>query len=51
MSPWVVGTVIVIVVGLLVFLAVVMRFFGLWIQCKTTGAGIGLIELVLMRLR
>ncbi|MBQ16041.1 MAG: hypothetical protein CMJ65_02830 [Planctomycetaceae bacterium] len=51
MSPWVVGTVIVIVVGLLVFLAVVMRFFGLWIQCKTTGAGIGLIELVMMRLR
>ncbi len=51
MNPWVLGAVIVLTIGLLVFLAVVMRFFGLWIQCATTGARIGLIELVMMRLR
>ena len=37
---------VVVIVALLlgmVFLAVFFRYFSLWIQCKTTGAGISLI--------
>ena len=44
---------VVIVSGivLLIVFAVVMRFFGLWIQCVTTRADISLLNLILMRLR
>ena len=35
----------------LVFLAVFARYFGLWVQCKTTRAGIGFINLVMMSIR
>ena len=35
----------------LVFLAIFARYFGLWIQCKTTGAGISLVNLIMMRFR
>lgn len=40
----------VIVVGL-VMLAVFAKFFRLWIQCKTTGAGIGILDLLGMSFR
>ena len=46
--------VVLIVVGLLVLLLLailVFRFFNLWIQCITTGAEIGFIDLVAMSLR
>jgi uncharacterized protein YqfA (UPF0365 family) len=36
---------------LLVFLAVFLRYFSLWIQCKTTRTGIDLIDLVMMGFR
>jgi uncharacterized protein YqfA (UPF0365 family) len=35
----------------LLLLAVFARYFSLWIQCKFTGAGIGLIDLMMMTLR
>lgn len=41
---------VVLVLGLF-FLAVLARYFGLWIQCKFTGAGIGLFDLFMMSLR
>ncbi|MBX3442832.1 MAG: flotillin-like protein FloA [Planctomyces sp.] len=44
-------TAAVIAVFLLVFLAVFARYFGLWIQCKTTHAGITLPHLVMMSIR
>lgn len=34
-----------------IFLAIFIRYFNLWIQCKFTGAGIGLYDLVMMSLR
>lgn len=42
---------IVLGFGGLVFLFVFFRYFGLWIQCKTTGAGIGILDLIMMSLR
>src|SRR5690606_7444588 len=42
---------LVIVVMLLIFLAVFARFFGLWIQCKMTRAGIGFPDLLMMTFR
>ena len=47
-------SVVLVVIGgiiLLLVFAVVMRFFGLWIQCVTTRADISLLNLILMRLR
>ncbi len=41
-----VGILVLLVLGLLVF-----RYFSLWIQCITTNAGIGFIELVSMSLQ
>lgn len=35
----------------ILFLAIFARFFGLWIQCWSTGAGIGLFDLVMMTFR
>lgn len=39
------------VIALIVFFVVFARFFSLWIQCKTTGAGIGLWDLIGMWFR
>ncbi len=49
----VIGLVIAVVVFLfmLVFLAIFARYFGLWIQCKMTRAGIGFVSLVMMTIR
>jgi len=41
----------VVVLGTLIFLVVFAQFFGLWIQCKMTKAGISFPNLVLMRFR
>lgn len=38
-------------VALLIFLAVLARYFGLWIQCKMTRAGVSLPNLVMMSIR
>lgn len=41
----------IVFVFLLVFLALFARFFGLWIQCKMTHAGISLANLIMMSFR
>src|SRR5262249_4873674 len=41
----------IIFLGGIVFLAIFARYFSLWIQCKMTGAGIGLLDLIMMSFR
>lgn len=36
---------------MIIFLAVFARYFSLWIQCKMTGAGVSLLDLVMMTFR
>jgi len=43
--------IIVLILGGLIFFALFARYVGLWIQSKTTGAGIGLINLFIMSIR
>lgn len=45
-----IALVFVVIVGLALF-AIIARYFRLWIQSVTTGAGIGIIDLVRMTLR
>src|SRR5262245_26128811 len=45
-----IGGAVLFLVGL-VFLAIFARYFSLWIQCKMTGAGISLLDLVMMSFR
>src|SRR5262245_59188444 len=45
-----IGLVVLIIVGLAIF-AIVARYFRLWIQSLTTGAGIGIVDLIRMTLR
>ena len=47
---WIIALV-VIVIFLLVAMAILARFFGLWIQCKFSRAGISFINLPMMSLR
>jgi uncharacterized protein YqfA (UPF0365 family) len=46
-----IGVGIVVFVGVLIFLAVFARYFGLWIQSKMTRAGIAFPQLVMMTYR
>ena len=50
-NPLMLGLFILVVVVALVFLAVFARYFGLWIQCKFTHAGISFPNLVMMTFR
>ena len=51
MSPgWIIGLIIGAIV-VLVVMAVLARYFGLWIQCKMTGAGISMTNLIMMSIR
>jgi uncharacterized protein YqfA (UPF0365 family) len=45
-----IAAVFVVIVGLAIF-AIVARYFRLWIQSVTTGAGIGIVDLIRMTLR
>ena len=45
-----IGLVFVVIIGLALF-AIIARYFRLWIQSVTTGASIGIIDLVRMTLR
>jgi uncharacterized protein YqfA (UPF0365 family) len=45
-----IGLIILLIMGLAIF-AIVARYFRLWIQSVTTGAGIGIIDLIRMTLR
>src|SRR5579872_2077837 len=47
---YLVGFAVLFLFGI-VFLAIFARYFSLWIQCKTTGAGITLLDLVMMSFR
>lgn len=47
---YVIGGAILMLLGI-VFLWVFATYFSLWIQCKMTRAGIGLLDLVMMSLR
>ncbi|SFI04789.1 flotillin-like protein FloA [Planctomicrobium piriforme] len=38
-------------IALLIFMAIFARYFGLWIQCKMTRAGISFVNLVMMSIR
>ncbi|MBN2474923.1 MAG: flotillin-like protein FloA [Pirellulales bacterium] len=53
-DPVQMGIIIAIVVGIilgLIALAIFARYFGLWIQAKTTGASIGIFDLLGMTFR
>src|SRR5262249_59675140 len=41
----------IIFLGGIVFIAIFARYFSLWIQCKMTRAGIGLLDLIMMSFR
>ncbi|MFO0975384.1 MAG: flotillin-like protein FloA [Planctomycetaceae bacterium] len=45
------GIVVFVLLGMIVFLAIFAQFASLWLQCKMTRAGIGLLDLVYMRFR
>jgi uncharacterized protein YqfA (UPF0365 family) len=47
---YLIGGAVVFLAGI-IFLAVFARYFSLWIQCKMTGAGISLLDLVMMTFR
>ena len=47
---WLIGLVVLVIFGLALF-AIIARYFRLWIQSLTTGAGIGIIDLIRMTLR
>lgn len=48
--PWVVAGLFFLFIGLIV-LWVFTSYFRLWVQCVTTGAGIGILDLLGMRFR
>lgn len=50
-APWIVGGAILAFIVFLILFAIFARFLGLWIQCKMTGAGIGLFDLFFMSIR
>lgn len=51
MSPWLIAVIVVTGIFLLIVLAVLGRFVGLWVQSIVSGAPVGLIDLFMMRLR
>src|SRR5262245_45746882 len=51
LQPVVLIVAFVVLIALLIFFAVFARYFGLWIQCKFTRAGIGFPDLIMMTFR
>lgn len=47
---WIVALIFGAIV-VLVVMAVLARYFGLWIQCKMTGAGVSMTNLIMMSIR
>jgi uncharacterized protein YqfA (UPF0365 family) len=47
---YLVGGAVIFLAGI-VFIAIFARYFSLWIQCKMTRAGIGLLDLIMMSFR
>ena len=52
-AGWTIGTIILIVVGViaLVLLLIIAQFFRLWLQAFMSNAGVGITDLIGMRLR
>ncbi len=51
MSPGAWVGIVVILLMFIIFLAIFAQFASLWLQCKMTRAGIGMIDLITMRFR
>ncbi len=51
MTPVVIGVLVVVGIVLLLLLIVAVQFISLWVQAFVSGARVGLIDLVMMRLR
>lgn len=43
--------IVIILLFVIIFLAIFAQFASLWLQCKMTNAGIGLLDLITMRFR
>lgn len=51
MEPWQWFVAVIFLLFGIIFLAVFAQFASLWLQCKITGTGISLLNLITMRLR
>ena len=51
MDAWLIATIVVTGLILLIALAVLGRFVGIWVQSIVSGAPVGLLDLFMMRLR
>ncbi|HMP02178.1 MAG TPA: flotillin-like protein FloA [Gemmatales bacterium] len=51
LSPWIIGTLIVVGLFVLVLLLVFFKYFNLWIQAYFTGADVGILRMIGMSLR
>jgi len=51
MHPLVIFGIVILGIILLITFGVLVSFFSLWIQCKTTGAKIGFLDLIFIKLR
>ncbi|QDT32283.1 flotillin-like protein FloA [Thalassoglobus polymorphus] len=49
-SAWIIGLVFGAIV-VFIMMAVLARYFGLWVQCKMTGAGVSMTNLIMMSIR
>ncbi len=51
MSPWVIGGVLVLLLVFLIIFAIVFQYLGLYVNAMVSGAHVGLVDLIGMRLR
>jgi uncharacterized protein YqfA (UPF0365 family) len=51
LSAWIVLVALVVIVGAIAFMAVLARYFNLWIQCIFTRADINIWQLMMMSIR
>src|SRR4051812_16327822 len=51
MPPWVIGIFVVVGIVVLIFIAVLLQFMGLYVRAYVSGARVSLFELIGMRLR
>src|SRR5580704_7761191 len=50
-GPWIILAALVVIVGAIIFIAVLARYFNLWIQCIFTRADINIWQLMMMSIR
>jgi uncharacterized protein YqfA (UPF0365 family) len=51
LGPWIILAALVVIVGAIIFIAVLARYFNLWIQCIFTRADINIWQLMMMSIR